>query len=64
MSKSANIFEHIGQEIMEQKQPFGVNLTEEQLNAELEKGYASLQTGQTIFVTETFTDIRREYNKS
>ena len=64
MSKSANIFEHIGQEVMEQKQPPEVNMTEEQLNAELEKGYASLQAGQTISVTEAFTDIRREYNKS
>ena len=36
-------------------------MTDEQLNAELEKGYANMQAGQTISATEVFADIRREY---
>lgn len=73
MSKSANLYAHIGQEVKEQGTPFEVNLTEEhrnisrmtdeQLNAELEKGYADMQAGQTIPVSEAFADIRGEYSK-
>lgn len=73
MSKSANLYAHIGQEVKEQGTPFEVNLTEEhqdisrmtdeQLNAELEKGYTTMQAGQTIPVSEAFADIRGEYSK-
>ncbi len=33
----------------------------EQLNAELEKGYAQMQNGQTIPAEQAFADIRKEY---
>lgn len=36
-------------------------MTNEQLNAELEKGYADMQAGRTIPAAEAFADIRREY---
>lgn len=36
-------------------------MTDEQLNAELEKGYANMQAEQTISAKEAFADIRREY---
>lgn len=36
-------------------------MTSEQLNAELEKGYADMKEGRTIPATEIFADIRKEY---
>ncbi|MGI6412676.1 MAG: type II toxin-antitoxin system RelB/DinJ family antitoxin [Syntrophomonadaceae bacterium] len=36
-------------------------MTTEQLNAELEKGYAQLQGEQTIPAKQAFADIRKEY---
>lgn len=36
-------------------------MTTEQLNAELEKGYAQMQNGQTIPSEQAFADIRKEY---
>lgn len=36
-------------------------MTTEQLNAELEKGYAQMQNGQTIPAEQAFADIRRKY---
>lgn len=36
-------------------------MTKEQLNAELEKGYAQMQNGQTIPAEQAFTDIRKKY---
>lgn len=36
-------------------------MTTEQLNAELEKGYAQMQNGQTIPAEQAFADIRKEY---
>ena len=51
--------------------PFDVRLPEhpldislmasEQLNAELEKGYADMKAGRTIPAAEAFADIRKEY---
>lgn len=37
-------------------------LTDEQLNQELEKGYADIQTGNTISVSKAFADIRKYYS--
>ena len=37
-------------------------LTEEQLNAELEKGYADMTTGKTKSASKAFADIRKDYN--
>lgn len=37
-------------------------LTEEQLNIELEKGYADIQSGNTISISKAFADIRKDYN--
>ncbi|MCL6557844.1 MAG: type II toxin-antitoxin system RelB/DinJ family antitoxin [Firmicutes bacterium] len=36
-------------------------MTTEQLNAELEKGYAQMQNGQTIPAEQAFAEIRKEY---
>ena len=36
-------------------------LSEEELNAELEKGYADLLDGRTKPVRKTFADIRKDY---
>ncbi|MBC7075295.1 MAG: type II toxin-antitoxin system RelB/DinJ family antitoxin [Syntrophomonadaceae bacterium] len=36
-------------------------MTKEQLNAELEKGYAQMQNGQTIPAEQAFADIRKKY---
>jgi addiction module RelB/DinJ family antitoxin len=36
-------------------------MTTEQLHAELEKGYAQMQNGQTIPAEQAFADIRKEY---
>ena len=36
-------------------------MTAEQLNVELEKGYAQMQNGQTIPAEQAFADIRKEY---
>lgn len=37
-------------------------MTAEQLDAELEKGYADMQAGRTIPVKQAFADIRKEYD--
>lgn len=36
-------------------------MTSEQLNAEMEKGYADIQAGRTRPASEVFADIRKEY---
>ena len=37
-------------------------LTEEQLDAEIEKGYADMQSGHTRSAKSVFTNIRKDYN--
>ena len=37
-------------------------LTAEQLDAEIEKGYADMQSGHTRSAKSVFTDIRKDYN--
>lgn len=37
-------------------------LTEEQLNAELEKGYTDMKEGRTKLASKVFSDIRKDYN--
>lgn len=37
-------------------------LSEAQMNAELEKGYADMQSGHTRPAKSVFTDIRKDYN--
>lgn len=37
-------------------------LSEEQMNAELEKGYTDVKTGHTKAANKTFADIRKDYN--
>lgn len=37
-------------------------MTMEQLNTELEKGYAQMQNGQTIPAEQAFANIRNEYS--
>ncbi len=36
-------------------------ITEDELNAELEKGYADIKAGRTVSAEEAFSDIRKEY---
>lgn len=38
------------------------NMTAEQLDEELQKGYTDMQNGNTIPVEQVFADIRREHN--
>ena len=38
-------------------------MTEVQLHAELEKGYADMQAGRTKAARQTFADIRKDYGK-
>ena len=37
-------------------------LSETQMNAELEKGYADMQEGHTRAASDVFADIRKDYN--
>lgn len=37
-------------------------LTDEELNLELEKGYADMQAGKTKSAKKVFADIRKDYN--
>lgn len=37
-------------------------LSEEQMNAELEKGYADMKAGRTISAKKVFADIHKDYN--
>ena len=37
-------------------------LSEEMLNAELEKGYTDIQSGRTKFANQVFADIRSDYH--
>lgn len=37
-------------------------LSEEQMNAELEKGYADMKAGRTKPASKTFADMRKDYN--
>jgi len=37
-------------------------ISEEQLNIELEKGYADMKTGRTKSAAKVFADIRKDYN--
>lgn len=37
-------------------------LTDDQLDIELEKGFADIQSGNTIPISKAFADIRRDYN--
>ena len=38
------------------------NLSEEQMNLELEKGYADMKAGRTKPASKAFTNIRKDYN--
>ena len=46
--------------ILQKGLPFDVKLPE-QLNMELERGYADMQEGHTISASEVFKEIREEY---
>lgn len=37
-------------------------LSEDKMNAELEKGYADMETGRTKSADKAFSDIRKDYN--
>lgn len=38
------------------------SLSEEELNKEIEKGYADMQAGRTMNAKKVFDDIRKDYN--
>ena len=38
-------------------------MTEEQFNAELEKGYADMKAGRTVSAKQAFADVRGSYKK-
>ena len=48
---------------MPSARPVGISaLSEAQMNAELEKGYADMQAGRTRSAKSVFADIRKDYN--
>lgn len=55
-TKSADLYAKIEPDVKEQAE-----LTEAELNAELEKGYADMAAGRTKPVKQVFTDIRKDY---
>ena len=55
-TKSADLYARIEPDVKEQAE-----LTEAELNAELEKGYADMAAGRTKPVKRVFTDIRKDY---
>lgn len=55
-TKSADLYARIESDVKEQ-----VELTEAELKAELEKGYADMAAGRTKLVKQVFTDIRKDY---
>jgi len=55
-TKSADLYARIESDVKEQ-----VELTEAELKAELEKGYADMAAGRTKPVKQVFTDIRKDY---
>ncbi|CCX66215.1 MAG: hypothetical protein SOS94_02040 [Lachnospiraceae bacterium] len=55
-TKSADLYARIEPDVKEQAE-----LTEAELNAELEKGYADMAAGRTKPVKQVFTDIRKDY---
>ena len=55
-TKSADLYARIEPDVKEQAE-----LTEAELNAELEKGYADMAAGRTKPVKHVFTDIRKDY---
>ena len=70
VSNAVNIF--LKQVVMQRGIPFDVklpitkpvgisSLTESELDAELEKGFADMARGNTKTATKVFTDIRKDY---
>ena len=55
-TKSADLYARIEPDVKGQAE-----LTETELNAELEKGYADMAAGRTKPVKQVFTDIRKDY---
>lgn len=55
-TKSADLYARIEPDVKEQAE-----LTEAELNEELEKGYADMAAGRTKPVKQVFTDIRKDY---
>ena len=55
-TKSANLYARIEPDVKEQAE-----LTEAELNAELEKGYADMAAGRTKPARQAFADIRKDY---
>ena len=55
-TKSADLYARIEPDVKEQAE-----LTEAELNADLEKGYADMAAGRTKPVKQVFTDIRKDY---
>ncbi len=55
-TKSADLYARIEPDVKEQAE-----LTEAELNVELEKGYADMAAGRTKPVKQVFTDIRKDY---
>lgn len=60
MAESANLYAHIEPEIKEQAEhPLDISrMTGQQLDTELEKGYAQMKTGQTIPAKQAFDELQ------
>ena len=59
-SNAINMFYNV---TIPREKPIDVStLTEEEFNAELEKGYADMKAGRVKDARQAFADIRKEYN--
>ena len=72
-AKSANLYARIEPDVKEQAESIlsalgipasnAINmLSEAELNAELEKGYADIKAGRTREASAVFADIRKDYD--
>jgi DNA-damage-inducible protein J len=62
-TKSANLYARIEPEVrLPSSKPIDISkLSEAELNAELEKGYADIVAGRTKPAKQAFADIRKDY---
>ena len=71
MAKTTSVYARIDPELKEQafevrlpyERPVGIdNLTEEELNAEIEKGYADMKAGRTKTLEQAIAEMRKDFN--
>lgn len=67
MAKTADLYARIEPDIKEQAESSNIVdanvLSDAEMNAELEKGYADMKAGRVKTVQAAFADIRKEYGQ-